>query len=109
MYDRRIIRGSTYASLVMPATNLPTKPKARETIGEPQGQVTTVSEKERVSTPDPIPGRINVQVETEVLREELTDQLGEKVSGVGGVEGVENEFGAQTDFYIDRPVRIFYI
>lgn len=92
MYDRRVIRGTTYASVIMPATGLPTKPKPREMAKEVQRQPITQSEERQIATPEPIPGRINVQVETEEIREELTDKA------------AEGNYGAQTDFYIDRPV-----
>jgi hypothetical protein len=46
----------------------------------------------RVSTPEPLPGRKNVEVEAKEAKEELTDKP------------PEFDFGAQTDFYIDRPV-----
>jgi hypothetical protein len=92
MYDRRVVRGTTYASIIMPATGLPSKPKPREVTKGMQEQQRPQSEERRVATPEPLPGRVNVQVETEEVREELTDKA------------PEGTFDAQTDFYIDRPV-----
>jgi len=91
MYDRRIPRGSTYASLVMPANNLPTKPKIKELTKHQQEQKIP-EEQPRVATPEPLPGRVNLDIQTEALKEELTDKP------------PEGDFGAQTDFFIDRPV-----
>ena len=92
MHDRRVMRGSTYASLVMPVTNPPAKQKANEiTKRQPELIKPEVPERQ-ISTPEPLPGRVNLQVQTEVLKEELTDKP------------PEGDFGAQTDFYIDRPV-----
>lgn len=34
MYDRRIYRGNTYASMVVPATTAPGKGKMKETLGQ---------------------------------------------------------------------------
>ena len=46
----------------------------------------------RVSTPEPLPGRKNVEVEAKEAKEDLTDKP------------PEFDYGGQTDFYIDRPV-----
>jgi len=92
MYDRRIVRGTTYASIIMPAAGLPNKQKLREVTKGMQEQQRVQTEERQVATPEPLPGRVNVQVETEEIREELTDKA------------PEGNFGVQTDFYIDRPV-----
>jgi radial spoke head protein 3 len=46
-----------------------------------------------ISTPEPVEGRQNIDIQTDVRVEEITDKP------------PEYEIGVQSDFYIDRPVR----
>lgn len=92
MYDRRVVRGPTYASIIMPATVLPPKPRPHDTPKKTQTRMKPESEERQVETPKLAEGRAHEAVQTEELREELTDNAAEGV------------YGAQTDFYIDRPV-----
>lgn len=45
-----------------------------------------------IRTPEPVPGRQNIDIQTDQFVEELTDKP------------PEYEIGVQSEFYIDRPV-----
>jgi hypothetical protein len=47
-----------------------------------------------VRTPEPLPGRQNIDIQTDQFVEELTDKP------------PQYEIGVQSDFYVDRSVRL---
>lgn len=101
MHDRRIARGSTHASMVIPAGNHPDalflekkKEQQRRARMQQEEEVRRQAELEaqrNIKTPEPIPGRVNLDIQTEPFVENLTDKP------------TEFEIGVQSDFYIDRP------
>ena len=101
MHDRRIARGSTHASMVIPAGNHPDalflekkKEQQRRIKMQQEEDARRAAEeyaRRDIKTPEPLPGRINLDVQTEPFVENLTDKP------------TEFEIGVQSDFYIDRP------
>lgn len=94
MYDRRIVRGNTYASQTLPATAVPDpmeqqrellrqkKDRARRRHMEFSKQNTQV---------DPVEGRQHIEVQTDLYLEELLDKV------------QEEDIETQTDAFLDRP------
>ncbi|UPR03200.1 flagellar radial spoke protein 3 [Chloropicon primus] len=82
MFDRRVVRGNTYAAQILPAEPL------METTGRPKKVVQTLK---RASTPEPIDGRRHMDIQTDAYLEELTDTV------------PEAEISTQTDAFLDRP------
>eukprot|EP00992_Anisonema_acinus_P011265 TRINITY_DN7273_c0_g1_i1.p1 TRINITY_DN7273_c0_g1~~TRINITY_DN7273_c0_g1_i1.p1 ORF type:complete len:328 (-),score=104.14 TRINITY_DN7273_c0_g1_i1:75-1058(-) len=97
MWDKRIIRGNTYAAQVLPLsaqTELAfaekEAQKQRKKISAERRRQKEESRK-RSSTPDPIDGRKHIEIQTEQYLEELTDKV------------EENTVDTQTDPMMDRP------
>ena len=89
MFDRRVIRGNTYAAQILPAA-VPedTKPLKRSTGGvrfKPP------------NTPEPVEGRRHMDIQTDAYLEELTDTV------------PEAEVMTQTDAFMDRPPTPLFI
>jgi radial spoke head protein 3 len=97
MIDKRVVRGNTFASMMIPPSTQQEIEKKqqqdRRQLSQIQGKEKTTSrEGEReVSTPEPIEGRQHIDVQTENIPEELSEKP------------VEFEIEVQTDYYIDRP------
>ncbi|KAJ3149774.1 Radial spoke head protein 3 [Geranomyces variabilis] len=92
MYDRRIYRGSTYASPALPLGNQP-DPVALERRADIQRRLRAKRRAEaqrRVHTPDPVPGRKHADIQTELYLEELSDKVPEAYAAT------------QTDAFLDR-------
>lgn len=84
MFDRRVVRGNTYAARILPAEPLTSEKKS------------TISKRRTYRqapprTPEPVEGRRHTDVQTDVYLEELTDV----------VEEADNS--TQTDPFLDRP------
>jgi radial spoke head protein 3 len=101
MHDRRVARGNTHASMVIPAGNHPDA-LFLEKKKEQQRRMKMKQEEDArrradeyshrdIKTPEPLPGRVNLDIQTEPFVENLTDKP------------TEFEIGVQSDFYIDRP------
>ena len=112
MHDRRIQRGSTYAAMVIPAGTNPdamvmdkSYPKPR-TFRKPgvsyicslnyEFQQTTkrtrnIYPNRDIPTPEPVPGRLHIDIQTDPYKEILTDKPPEREQGIA------------TEFYLDRP------
>lgn len=101
MHDRRIQRGSTYAAMVIPAGTNPdamvmdkSYPKKR-TFKRPAGVSTkktkNIYPNRDIPTPDPVPGRLHMDIQTDPYKEILTDKPQEREQGIA------------TEFYLDRP------
>eukprot|EP00747_Dinoflagellata_sp_TGD_P127129 gnl/TRDRNA2_/TRDRNA2_174369_c2_seq6.p1 gnl/TRDRNA2_/TRDRNA2_174369_c2~~gnl/TRDRNA2_/TRDRNA2_174369_c2_seq6.p1 ORF type:complete len:470 (+),score=129.43 gnl/TRDRNA2_/TRDRNA2_174369_c2_seq6:70-1410(+) len=90
MHDRRVVRGSTYASLVMPQSDMAEVQKQRE-AQKRRLQRANKTTKMRPTTPEPVPGRKHMDIQTDSYLEELTERV------------VEFEAETQTDFLLDRP------
>lgn len=97
MFDKRVVRGNTFATMVVPASNqqemerqqeLERKRKKREQeLSKKQSQVV----QREVSTPKAVDGRKHEEAQTDNVVEELTDKP------------QEFEIETQTEFIIDRP------
>lgn len=114
MHDRRIMRGSTYAAMVIPAGTNPEamvmeKLSKKRTFRQPgevsfnfsfthnlnfkQGTKKTrnIYPNRDIPTPEPVPGRRHTDIQTSPYKEILTDKP------------MEREQGIATEFYLDRP------
>ena len=101
MQDRRVARGSTYASMVIPAgTNPDTmimerkQEKKKRRTKRPAAIATQEKEiypNREIPTPEPVPGRLHMEIQTEKFLEQLTDKPPDEEKGIA------------TEFYLDRP------
>mmetsp|Transcript_63637 Transcript_63637/g.151817 ORF Transcript_63637/g.151817 Transcript_63637/m.151817 type:complete len:463 (-) Transcript_63637:151-1539(-) len=89
MHDKRVIRGNTYAALVQPQQDAAEVQKQRE--AQRRRLMRANQTKKRAGTPEPVPGRKHMDIQTDSYLEELTDRT------------VEFEAETQTDFLLDRP------
>mmetsp|Transcript_21170 Transcript_21170/g.58791 ORF Transcript_21170/g.58791 Transcript_21170/m.58791 type:complete len:521 (-) Transcript_21170:1259-2821(-) len=86
MFDRRVVRGNTYAARILPAdvslTDTQPKPSTqkRRTVRPPPPR-----------TPEAVDGRRHIDIQTDTYLEELTDTVPE----------ADNQ--TQTDAFLDRP------
>lgn len=90
MNDKRVIRGNTYAALVQPPQDMAEVQKQREAQRRRLHRANQ-TQKKRPGTPDAIPGRKHMDIQTDSYLEELTERT------------VEFEAETQTDFLLDRP------
>ena len=101
MHDRRIMRGSTYAAMVIPAGSnpdamvmdkkYPKKRTFRKVGGVTTKRTRNIYPNRDIPTPDPVPGRQHMDCQTDEYKELLTDKP------------QETEKGIATEFYLDRP------
>lgn len=100
MHDRRVARGSTYAAMVIPAGTNPdamvtekSYPKKRtfKRQSGPTKKTRNIYPNRDIPTPEPVPGRMHMEIQTSPYKEILTDKP------------VEKEQGIATEFYLDRP------
>jgi len=90
MHDKRVVRGNTYASLVMPQQdNMAEIQKQRE--AQRRRLMRANQTKRRPGTPEAVMGRKHMDIQTDSYLEELTERT------------VEFEAETQTDFLLDRP------
>jgi hypothetical protein len=90
MHDKRVVRGNTYASLVMPQQdNMSEIQKQRE--AQRRRLMRANQTKRRPGTPEAVMGRKHMDIQTDSYLEELTERT------------VEFEAETQTDFLLDRP------
>jgi|UniRef100_A0A7S4GDR1 hypothetical protein len=97
MWDKRVVRGNTYAAQVLPLsaqTELAyaekEAQKQRKKIAAERKRLEEESRK-RPSTPEAVDGRKHIEIQTETYLEELTDKV------------EENTVDTQTDPMMDRP------
>lgn len=93
MYDRRVIRGNTYALNTLPASS---QPDPIEIQREQEARKRALArrrakEQARRHTPEPVEGRKHIPVQTELYLEELSDRV------------EEVDVDVQTDAFLDRP------
>lgn len=86
MYDRRVVRGNTYAAQILPAEAIP-----QDTMQGTRGTSKKSKRPRRPRTPDPVEGRRHIDIQTDQYLEELTDVV------------PEVEMATQTDLFMDRP------
>lgn len=90
MFDRRVVRGNTYAAQILPAeppslTQSPVRPRRRKAAAR------------KLTTPLPVHGRHHIEMQTEAYLEELVDVLPDKHADT------------QTDTFLDRPITPLFI
>jgi len=95
MYDKRVVRGNTYAAQILPATA-----QAEQLEMERSAQKASSRKRPKAAakpeTPEAVEGRKHIDVQTEQYLEELTDRP------------VEVEIDTQTDAFMDQlPAPIF--
>jgi radial spoke head protein 3 len=89
MYDRRVVRGNTYAAVVQPEQDTLEIQKQRE--AQRRRLMRANQTRKRAGTPEAVPGRKHTDIQTDSYLEELTERT------------VEFEAETQTDFILDRP------
>ncbi|XP_042603067.1 radial spoke head protein 3 homolog isoform X1 [Cyprinus carpio] len=99
MYDRRVVRGNTYAQPILPITS---QPDPVEFLRQQEARKRALSRKRLKEqfgskTPEPLEGRMNIDVQTEMYLEELSDHI----------EDVSVE--CQTDMFLDKPATPLFI
>jgi len=87
MFDRRVVRGNTYAAHIVPVdsmsmTSTKRGTRRRTVVPRPPG------------TPNPVEGRRHMDIQTDTYLEELTDIV------------PEEDIGTQTEAFIDRCVEM---
>ncbi|KAJ1154950.1 hypothetical protein NDU88_007689 [Pleurodeles waltl] len=99
MYDRRVVRGNTYAQSTLPlgAQPDPLELQRQQELHRRAIAKKRAKEQLRTRTPEAVEGRKHVDVQTELYLEELTDR----------VEEVDME--CQTDAFLDRPPTPLFI
>eukprot|EP00057_Strongylocentrotus_purpuratus_P031143 XP_783727.1 PREDICTED: radial spoke head protein 3 homolog isoform X1 [Strongylocentrotus purpuratus] len=93
MYDRRIVRGNTYAQHTLPATAQPDpiEIQRQQEIRRRKIAAKRAKDQLRPRSPEPVEGRKHIDVQTELYLEELSDRV------------EEADVEAQTDAFLDRP------
>lgn len=99
MWDRRIVRGNTYAQHILPATQ---QPDPLEIQRQQEARRRTLARKRakeqlRPKSPDATEGRKHQDVQTELYLEELSDRV------------EEADVECQTDAFLDRPPSPLFI
>ncbi|NXF35538.1 RSPH3 protein, partial [Nyctibius bracteatus] len=99
MYDRRVVRGNTYALQVIPVS---TQPNPLEIQRQREAQKRALARKRakeqmQLRTPEPVEGREHVHVQTELYLEEISDRI------------IEVDTECQTDAFLDRPPTPLFI
>ncbi|XP_007484902.1 radial spoke head protein 3 homolog isoform X1 [Monodelphis domestica] len=99
MYDRRVIRGNTYALHSYPPS---TQPDPVELQRQQEAKRKALARRRarehlRPRSPEPVEGRKHVDVQTELYLEELADRI------------IEVDMECQTDAFLDRPPTPLFI
>jgi len=95
MYDKRVVRGNTYAAQILPAT-AQAEQLEMERKAQMQRSKKRPSLPPKPATPEAVDGRKHIDVQTEQYLEELTDRP------------VEVDVDTQTDAFMDQlPAPIF--
>ncbi|XP_038595966.1 radial spoke head protein 3 homolog [Tachyglossus aculeatus] len=99
MYDRRVIRGNTYALHTLPVNAQPDPVELHKQQEAQRKALARRRAKEQLQprTPEPVEGRKHVDVQTELYLEELSDHV------------VEVDMECQTDAFLDRPPTPLFI
>ena len=97
MIDKRVVRGNTFASMIIPASTQQEFEKKQESdkkkLSQIQAKEKTISNEaeHEAGTPEPVEGRQHIDIQTDNIPEELSEKP------------VELNIEVQTDYYIDRP------
>lgn len=79
MYDKRIQRGSTFAAMVIPAGTSPDtmvmdKGSTMQQTRKQQSKPRFIYPDRNIPTPEPVHGRMHMEIQTEEYFERLTDK-----------------------------------
>ncbi|XP_028676126.2 radial spoke head protein 3 homolog [Erpetoichthys calabaricus] len=93
MYDRRVIRGNTYAQHILPVSAQPDpiEIQRQQEVRRRAAAKKRAKDQLRPRTPEPVEGRKHIDVQTELYLEELSDRI------------VETDVECQTDAFLDKP------
>ncbi|CAL1601138.1 unnamed protein product [Knipowitschia caucasica] len=93
MYDRRVVRGNTYAQRILPtATQVELEEMQRQQEKRNKSLAhRRAQEQLRVRTPEAVLGRQHMEVQTELYLEELSNIV------------LESDVQCQTDAFLDKP------
>ncbi|KAG9344649.1 hypothetical protein JZ751_010334 [Albula glossodonta] len=99
MYDRRVVRGNTYAQNILPAT---AQKDPIEIQRQQEARRRAIAHKRakahfRIKTPEAVEGRQHIDVQTELYLEELSDRV------------EESSVECQTDAFLDKPPSPLFI
>ncbi|XP_074472169.1 radial spoke head protein 3 homolog [Sebastes fasciatus] len=99
MYDRRVVRGNTYAQHIIPTTAQPdpVEIQRQQEIRRKAIARKRAREQYRSNTPEPLQGRKHVDVQTDRYLEELSNII------------VSTNIECQTDAFLDRPPSPLFI
>ncbi|CAH1799938.1 unnamed protein product [Owenia fusiformis] len=99
MYDRRIVRGNTYAQHTLPATAQPDpiELQRQQELRRRAMARKRAKEQLRPRSPEAVEGRKHIDVQTELYLEELSDRV------------EEADVDTQTDAFLDRPPSPMFI
>nr|XP_020459747.1 radial spoke head protein 3 homolog [Monopterus albus] len=99
MYDRRVVRGNTYAQHIIPLTVQPDPAEIQRQQEIRRRAVTRKHAREqfRLKTPEALQGRKHIDVQTELYLEELSDVI------------VATDIECQTDAFLDKPATPLFI
>ncbi|NXY70341.1 RSPH3 protein, partial [Glareola pratincola] len=99
MYDRRVVRGNTYALQVVPASTQPSPLEIQKQREARKRALARKRAKEQMQlrTPEPVEGREHIHVQTELYLEEISDRI------------IEVDIECQTDAFLDRPATPLFI
>ena len=99
MWDRRVIRGNTYAQNILPvgAQPDPIAIKRQQELRRRALAKRRARDQLEAQSPEPAEGRKHAQVQTELYLEELTDRI------------EEADVDTQTDAFLDRPPSPLYV
>jgi len=99
MYDRRIVRGNTYAQHTLPASAQPDPIEIQKRQEARRRAIARKRAKDqlRPRSPEAVEGRKHIDVQTELYLEELTDRV------------EEADVDTQTDAFLDRPPSPLFI
>ncbi|CAL8108888.1 unnamed protein product [Calicophoron daubneyi] len=99
MYDRRVIRGNTYALHILPAEAQTDPVELHRQIEHKRRAIARRRQKDEIrpSSPLPLDGRLHKPIQTELYLEALTDYI------------EEGDNDCQTDAFLDRPPTPLYV
>ncbi|KFQ28329.1 Radial spoke head protein 3, partial [Merops nubicus] len=99
MYDRRVVRGNTYALQIIPKSAQPSPLEIQRQREARKRALARKHAKEQIQlrTPEPVEGKEHAHVQTELYLEEISDQI------------IEVDTECQTDAFLDRPATPLFI
>eukprot|EP01027_Heterolobosea_sp_BB2_P005448 GEZU01008333.1.p1 GENE.GEZU01008333.1~~GEZU01008333.1.p1 ORF type:complete len:392 (+),score=113.74 GEZU01008333.1:249-1424(+) len=101
MWDRRVVRGNTYAAHPMPMPEQDYEAEKEKSLQRKRAaqkmRAQKAAQERRSTTPEPVEGRQHLSVQTEKYLEEIKDRL------------IEADVETQTDPFMDRPPSPLFI